>query len=198
MDITDESLIARAFELFDRANSEDPNIEHQDGSAFPKELLYSWRMTKRLSLYNHEAGTALRLAARAQHICRWKSPRSGFPMDRIGYLRWRTELKKFHADTAGAILTEVGYSNEIIERTQTLIRKENLTTDPEAQVLEDVICLVFLEYYFDDFAQKHEPDKVIDIVKKTWKKMSENGHQAALGLDYTPESLNLIKAALGL
>jgi hypothetical protein len=196
--MTDESLIERAFEQIDRANREDPNMDEYKVTEYPKELLYSWRMSWRLAQYNPEAGTALRLAARAHHICRWKSPRSGFPMDRIGYLRWRTELKKFHAETAGLILAEVGFPQEIINRTQTLIRKENLSTDPEAQVLEDVICLVFLEHYFGEFAKKHEQEKVVDIVRKTWKKMSEKGHQAALGLHYSPESLNLIKVALGL
>ena len=191
-----EDMISKAFARFDEANGQDPNLETVNGAAVPKELLYARRMSDWLERISPNAGVPLRLAARAQHICRWKSPRSSYPMDRIGYLKWRTELKKFHADTAGKILEDIGFDRDVIERTQTLIRKENLATDPETQVLEDVICLVFLENYFADFSQAHDPDKVIDIVRKTWKKMSDAGHQAALGLNYTPEALELIKAAL--
>jgi len=192
----EETQISAAFERFDRANSEDPNVEIVDRIEVPKELIYAKRMSAWLSKISPDASTPLRLAARAQHIQRWKSPRSSYPMDRIGYLRWRTELKKFHAETAGKILAEVGFDPEIIKRTQTLILKENLSTDPETQTLEDVICLVFLENYFANFSQAHDPEKVIDIVRKTWKKMSEAGHQAALGLDYAPEALSLIQRAL--
>lgn len=192
-----DDKISQAFAKFDDANAEDPNLEAVNGTAVPKELLYARRMSDWLERISPNASTPLRLAARAQHICRWKSSRSSYPMDRIGYLKWRTELKKFHAETAGEILKDVGFEPEVIERTQTLIRKENLATDPEMQILEDVICLVFLENYFADFSQAHDPDKVVDIVRKTWKKMSDTGHQAALGLNYTPKALELIKTALG-
>ena len=194
--MSNKDKINQAFARFDEANGEDPNMDMANGSAVPKELLYSHRMSEWLERISPDASIPLRLAARAQHICRWKSPRSSYPMDRIGYLKWRTELKKFHAETAGRILEEVGFEPELIERTQTLIRKENLATDPETQVLEDVICLVFLENYFADFSQAHDPAKVIDIVRKTWKKMSNSGHQAALALNYTPAALELIKEAL--
>jgi len=194
--MSNEDKMSEAFARFDDANGEDPNIDMANGSAVPKELLYARRMSEWLERISPDASIPLRLAARAQHICRWKSPRSSYPMDRIGYLKWRTDLKKFHAETAGKILENVGFAPDLIDRTKTLIRKENLATDPETQVLEDVICLVFLENYFADFSQAHDPAKVIDIVRKTWKKMSNTGHQAALALNYTPEALELIKEAL--
>ena len=117
-------------------------------------------------------------------------------MDRPGYLRWREELKKIHAELTAEILREVGYEEEFINRVSFLIRKKLIKKDEESQTMEDVVCLVFLQYYFDDFAAKHEDEKVIDIVKKTWAKMSAEGHEAALRLPLSPESLRLIKAAL--
>jgi hypothetical protein len=117
-------------------------------------------------------------------------------MDKKGYLLWRTTLKKYHSDTAGAILQEVGYDQHSINRVKSLLLKEKLKQDPEVQDLEDVVCLVFLNYYFRDFAQKHEEKKIIDIIRKTWKKMSDKGHKAALQLNFSHEELNLIKKAL--
>jgi hypothetical protein len=117
-------------------------------------------------------------------------------MDRTGYLRWRTTLYRFHADTAGQILRDVGYDAATIERVQTLLRKERLKRDPDVQCLEDVICLVFLESYLRDFALQQDRDKLINILRRTWKKMSLRGHAAALALDLAPEVRELVEAAL--
>ncbi len=186
----------KAFALFDQANTQDPNVEVFEGKSYPKELLYAIRMTDRLDTFEPEASEPLRLTARCQHICRWEIPRESYPMDRPGYLKWRQDLKKFHAEKAGQILREVGYSREIIEKVAFLLEKKQLKKNPETQTLEDVICLVFLEFYFEAFAKKYEEDKLVDILQKTWRKMSERGQATALKLPLSPNALDLIGKAM--
>lgn len=185
-----------AIDQFDLANSQDPNQEEWQGNMYPKEMLYAERMTDCLEAFEPDASEALQLASRCQHIKRWEIPRESYPMDRPGYHAWRNELKKFHAEQAEAILQEVGYDENTIERVKFLLQKKQLRRDVETQTLEDVICLVFLQYYFEPFSKKYEEEKPIDIIQKTWKKMSEKGHDAALQLNYSPESLELIKKAI--
>ena len=186
----------QAIQQFDRANSEDPNREVHEGREHPKELLYARRMSRWLDQLEPEASEAVRLAVRSQHIRRWEIPREDYPGGRDGYRRWRTDLGRFHAETAGKILQEVGYDETTISRVQSLLRKERLKADPDCQLLEDVICLVFLEFYLGDFAEEHEEDKLVNILRRTWKKMSPRGHQAALQLDL-PDSLRpLVQKAL--
>lgn len=185
-----------ALRRIDAANAEDPNQEIVDGEAQPKELVYSRRMSAWLERLAPDASEALRLAARAQHIRRWTIPRAAYPMDRPGYHRWRTTLARFHADTAGAILRELGYEDTTIARVQSLLRKERLKSDPETQTLEDVICLVFLENHFADFARRHDEAKLLEVLRKTWAKMSPQGRQAALGLDLPPAARAIVEKAL--
>jgi hypothetical protein len=192
----DPSRFEAAITQFDKANAVDPHTEIVGGAAHPKELLYAQRMTAWLDKLAPDASEALRLAARSQHIRRWELPRADFPMDRTGYLRWRTTLYRFHADTAGQILRDVGYGDATIERVQTLLRKERLKRDPDVQCLEDVICLVFLESYLLDFAVQQDREKLINILRRTWKKMSPRGHAAALALDLSPEARELVEDAL--
>ena len=180
-----------AIESFDRANCEDPNREVYEGREYSKELLYSRRMSHWLDRLEPNASEALRLAARAQHIRRWEIPREDYPKGRDGYRRWRTDLGGFHAKTAGGILEEAGYDEFTASRVASLLRKERLKTDPECQLLEDVACLVFLEFYLQDFALEHQEDKLINILRRTWKKMSPRGHQAALQINL-PDSLRLL------
>lgn len=183
----------------DRLNSQDPNIERVEGNDVAKELLYSQRMSAMLDEFEPKASESLRIATRAQHIQRWTIPRDSYSMDRKGYLVWRTELKKFHGNLTGTLMRKVGYSYEEIQRVDDLINKRRLKSDSETQTLEDVICLVFLKYYFDDFIEKHaqEPEKIIDIIQKTWRKMSDKGHVAALDLPHSEKALRLITQALG-
>ncbi len=190
--------LEHVFNDIDFANAKDPNTEIVDGNSIPKELIYGQRMSLLLDKFHPNASEAVQIAARAQHICRWEIPRKDYPLDRVGYLKWRTELKKFHADKAAAILTKNGCSTEIIERVSFLLQKKKLKKDSETQLLEDVICLVFLEFYYDAFSVKHTDEKVIDILQKTWKKMSEKGHEAALQIHYSEKGLQLIKQALDL
>jgi hypothetical protein len=185
-----------AIAIIDKKNAEDPNTYQVAGLEYPKELLYSQRMTRKLLQFDPNASKALQIAARAQHICRWKSARNEYPMDRVGYLKWREELKKMHANITGEILEQVGFDNQFVDRVQKIILKKLIKKNEESQTLEDVICLVFLDYYFDEFAAKHTDEKIIDILKKTWVKMSDNGHDAALKIPFSDKSLALVKQAI--
>lgn len=195
MSFTDQQL-QQAFAAFDAANREDPNTEVVDGQAQPKELVYAQRMSQQLNEFCADASPVVQLAARAQHICRWKIPRTDYPMDRPGYHRWRTELGRFHADTAAAILAKQGVDPELIERVKTLLQKRKLKQDPEVQLLEDVVCLVFIRHYLADFARKHDEEKLLDIIRKTWKKMSPKGQEAALSLALPEDLTTLITRAV--
>ena len=177
-----------AMAAIDSFNAADP--EH------PKELFYSRRMSNTLDRFEPSASEALRLAVHAQHIGRWQIPRADYPMDRAGYKRWRTDLAMFHAETAGSMLEEAGYQPETIERVQSLILKKRLKTDAEAQTLEDVACLVFLEHYFAEFADEHTDEKLIRIIQRTWLKMSDKGHEQALSLALPGRLAKLVGQAL--
>lgn len=196
--VTVNSRLQQAFGRIDAANAEDPNRVLVDGMPRPKELVYSEQMTAWLTRLAPEASEALQLAARAQHIRRWAIPRSTFPEGREGYKQWRRERAKFHADTAGDILRLAGYDEATVNRVQSLLRKEKLKVDPESQLLEDVACLVFLEGYFADFASRYQEneEKIVDIVRKTWIKMSERGHQEALKLPLSEEAKRIVGLAL--
>lgn len=187
---------ATAIARIDLANADDPTAVVDGIQQIASEVLYSRRMTKWLGQLFPDASEALRLAARAQHIRRWTLPRSQYPMDRAGYYRWRTTLYSFHADTAATILKDVGYDEATISRVRSLLKKERLKTNAETQALEDVICVVFLESYFADFAPKHEEEKVIGILRRTWAKMSPVGREAALKLPLPPAAAGLVARAL--
>ncbi|HET6719482.1 MAG TPA: DUF4202 domain-containing protein [Rhodocyclaceae bacterium] len=177
--MTDSARYQRAIALFDAANAEDPNLE--DGQ--PKELLYGRRMSEMLARFAPDAPESVQLAVRAQHIQRWKVPRNSYPMDRNGYLQWRTGLYKFHADLAGELMQQAGYDAEIIERVKTAVGKKGIKVNAETQMLEDVADLVFIQYYMLGFAGQHaeySEDKWLEIVRKTWKKMSDAGRAFAL------------------
>jgi hypothetical protein len=178
---------------FDKANAEDPNKEKVGGKEYPKELLYAQRMSEMQERYTPDASEAVKLAVRAQHIQRWKIPRGDYPMDRQGYLQWRTGLYKFHAETAGHIMQKAGYDDGMIERVKTIVSKKGLKVNPETQLMEDVADLVFIEHYMIGFASQHpeyDEAKWIEIIRKTWQKMSSYAHEFALaGKIKLPEAL---------
>jgi hypothetical protein len=180
----------------DHINKQDPNTISFDGKSMPKELLYAQRMTTQLNEYDPEASETLHIAARGQHIKRWEIPRSDYSMDRQGYLKWRTQLKIMHAGLVEQIMSDNQYDQAAIQEVRQLIMKNKLKTDPKSKELEDVVCLVFLAFYFDDFMAKHEEEKVISIVQKTWAKMTDKGHEMALKLNFTDASAVIIKKAL--
>ncbi|NOU00750.1 MAG: DUF4202 domain-containing protein [Gallionella sp.] len=172
-----------AIAAFDSANAEDPNTEIFEGKSYPKELLYAQRMSQMQQRFAPEASEAVKLAVRAQHIQRWKIPRSDYPMGKPGYMRWRNTLYKFHAEIAGNIMQVVGYDNEMIVRVKSIVSKKELKSNSETQMVEDVVNLVFLEHYLLGFVAQHteyEYEKWINIIKKTWGKMSSHAREFAL------------------
>lgn len=188
-----QALLDRAIALVDAANKEDPNRVTLDGKDWPKELLYSQRMSDMLQRFRPDADAAQQLAIRAQHVQRWKSPRDAYPMDRIGYLQWRKDLYKIQAETAVGLLEQAGYGEDVTGRVRAAVAKQRIKENPDTQLLEDVTDLTFLEHYLLEFAEKHpeyNEDKWLDILRKTWKKMSEDAQAFALsGSIKLPESL---------
>lgn len=188
--------LEQAISGIDAANSADPNRVVVDGAALPAELIYGQRMSAMLDRVYPNASEALRIAARSQHIRRWEIPRSTYPMDRPGYLRWRKDLGRKHAEWTAEILAACGYDQAEIDRIGGLVRKDNFRRDDEAQAVEDVASLVFLTYYAAEFAAKHEAEKVVAILVKTLGKMSDHGKRAALSLDLHPGVRTALEAAI--
>lgn len=186
-----------AIAAMDAAHAQDPNQITLDGKLLAAELRYAQRMSEMLMAVYPDASEELQLAARCQHIRRWELARADYPEGRAGYLQWRTEEKRRHAVVAADILRGAGYDDATARRVGQLVRKERLKQDADAQRLEDVACLVFLEDHLADFAPKHSEAKVLDVIVKTWPKMSAAGQQAALKLKLPPVSQRLVQLALG-
>ena len=191
-DITLQGILAD----IDLANSTDPTRETWAGADHPKEFLYGHRMSAWLSELRPDANAALQIAARAQHICRWEHPRDSYPMDRKGYLTWRRGLYTFHAEKVGAIMKKHGVDEAAIARVSFLLHKKKLHDDPDSQALEDAACLVFLEFHIDALIAKTDREKMVGIIRKTWRKMSETAHAFALDLSYSDAAQTLIGEAL--
>lgn len=185
-----------AIARFDEENAKDPNTEMADGQPHPRELLYARRLSQWVRRLAPNPSQELLLAARCQHLCRWMIPRGSYEMTKAGYLKWRNDLKKFHAAKAGDILREVGYPEETIQKVQDLNLKKNFPHDPNSRILEDALCLVFLQYQFSDLAARTEEPKIINALQKSWNKMSEPGRAAALQLPYSPREKALLEKAL--
>jgi len=180
MTIQDQQRFERAIALFDAANSADPNLDEGQ----PKELLYAQRMTAMIGRYAPDASEAAQLAVRAQHIKRWTVPRSNYLMTKEGYFAWRTGLYKFHAETAGQLMRQAGYDDVMIDQVKAAVGKRGLKVNPDTQMMEDVTDLVFIEHYMLGFAGQHaeySEEKWLDIIRKTWRKMSERAHGFATG-----------------
>ena len=185
-----------ALRRFDEKNSRDPNTEVVDGAPHPREAVHARWLTDWVLKLCPGASETLRLAARCQHLCRWMIPRDSYPKTRAGYLKWREGLKKFHAQRAGEILREAGYPENLIQQVQNLNLKKNFPDDPESQVLEDALCLVFLEHEFAALAGKTSDEKMVGILQKTWKKMSPAGRAEALKLSCGSVEKALLERAL--
>lgn len=185
-----------AIRRFDEENAQDPNRESEGNGELPRELLYSKRLTDWVFKLDPAASEPLRLAARCQHLCRWKIPRSNYPLDRAGYHKWRNALRQLHADLAGRILAECGYDLATINQVRALNLKQNFPADPDSQTLEDALCLVFLEFQFADLAGKTEEKKMVNALRKSWSKMSANAREKALTLGYSAAQKLLLEQAL--
>ncbi|MBV9488783.1 MAG: DUF4202 domain-containing protein [Verrucomicrobia bacterium] len=192
----DDPRFPEAIRRFDEENGRDPNVVIINGAPHPQELLYAQWLTAWVLKLCPQASEALLLAARSQHICRWQIPRRSYELTRAGYLRWRSDLKQFHARKSADILREVGYPEDMITRVQELNLKRHLGRDPECQVLEDALCLVTLQYQFADLAARTDPDKMVSILRKTWKKMSVDARSHALALPLAKREKELLERAL--
>lgn len=186
----------KAIAAFDAYHERDPNTETEDGKLYPRELLYARRMTSQLERFAPDATEAVKLAARCQHIGRWEIPREKYPMEKKGYLQWRNEEKFHHAAIAEKILRECGYEDDTIGQVKSLLLKKELFTNAETQLIEDVVCLVFIQYYLDEFTAKHDDEKVVDILRKTLRKMSRAGKEAVDTLQLSAKTNSLIKRAV--
>lgn len=191
-----QSKFETAIRLIDEAHTQDPNKVLSDGKEIPYELLYSNKMSSYLDKCDAGASATLRLAIRAQHLRRWEVPRSSYAMNKKGYHLWRTYLKKRQAELAAQICLDSGYSSEDASRVAALVRKENLKQDTETQTLEDVACLVFLDDQFESFEKEHDEAKIVDILRKTWGKMSGVGHRIAMEISMSDRARELIVKAL--
>lgn len=195
--IADPARFAAALRRFDAENARDPNTESSGGAPQPRELLYAQRLTDWVLRLKPDASEALRLAARCQHLCRWEIPRASYPLDRVGYLKWRADLKKFHAHKSATILRELGYAEEVVVQVHALNLKQNFPNDPNSRVLEDALCLVFLEFQFAELATRTDDDKLVNALRKSWQKMTEPARSEALKLSFGMREMALIQRALG-
>jgi hypothetical protein len=191
------SLINRAITLFDTLNRQDPKLVLSNGMYYPSEYFYALQLHNWVKKLESNPSEALQLASRSQHIGRWQISREQYPPGKPGYYKWRTDLAKYHASKAGELMLEAGYEQEQIKAVQHIILKEDLKTDPEVQVMENALCLVFLEFQYPDFLKKHEEQKIIKILQRSWTKMTVAGREAALTINYTDQGRALIEKALG-
>jgi hypothetical protein len=188
--------LQRVLDAIDNINRADINTTVVDGISHPKELLYSQYMSACLEKYWPNSNELLQIAVRAQHVKRWQLKRTDFPDGKQGYLTWRKALGIYHGATAKAVMLAHGYSPEDAEATALIIRKQNLKSNSDSQTLEDVACLVFLQYYFEEFAAKHKEEKIMRILQLTWRKMSTQGQEIALSLSLPPHLATLVEKAL--
>ncbi len=196
MSFKEDVRFHKAIAAFDALNAQDPNTVEVYGQPMPKELHDALAMTRWVDALYPEAGEAVHLAARCQHLCRWQVPRNSYPEGRTGYHQWRTDLKKRHAEQSAEVLRSVAYDAATIDAVSAINMKEGLRSNPDVQQIEDALCLVFLEYQFESYLDQWDDEKVIRILQKTWAKMSSIGHEAALRLHYSEPALSLIQRAL--
>jgi hypothetical protein len=173
------SSFKRAIAQFNSVHREDPETVVAQGSEIPRACLYHKRLNYWVEHLDENASEPMRLASHCQHLRRWMIPRVDYPDGLIGYRKWRRALSDFHVQEASSILREAGYDDAIISRVRDFLTKTNLKRDTEMQLFEDAVCLVFFETELADFADKHDRDRLIRILRKIWMKMSENGREAA-------------------
>jgi hypothetical protein len=189
--------LAVALAAVDAANADDPHTIVVGGVARPKELTHAEMMTRWVRRLSPGCSDEQLIAARAHHLRRWAIPRDAYPRDRAGYLRWRTAQQRQHADDVASIMRDAGYADESVERVQAIVRKRGLGRDPEVQVHEDALCLVFLETQFDELAESlGDEARMVEILRKTAAKMSPDGLAAARTLPLSAEGAALLGRAL--
>lgn len=180
---------------FDDYNAADPHTFTWDGQTCPQELFLAQRLHDWVMKLAPEASEALVLASRCQHIGRWEIARDSYPEGRIGYLTWRKALARHHAATAQDIMTQAGYPQDACDRVGAILMKQGIKQDPDVQVMENALCLVFLQYQYEAFHPAH-PEKIVEILRKSLLKMDEAGHRQAMTLPYSSEGMRYLKQAL--
>jgi len=188
--------LARAFNAFDNYNQKDPHVFIWDDLSYPQEYFLALKLYEWVLKLDPNADEELLLASRSQHIGRWEIPRETYPDGREAYLKWRKDLALFHAEKASSIMKDIGYDDEQIARVRQILLKQKLKVDADVQTIENALCLVFLEFQYEDFHPKHSPEKVVNILRKSLLKMNSHGHQFALGLKYSEQGLAYINEAL--
>jgi uncharacterized protein YihD (DUF1040 family) len=192
------SSIEHAFQLFDDYNRHDPRTMEWEGVVYPQEYFYALKLHEWVLKLDRDASEELLLASRSQHIGRWEIPRESYPDGREPYLKWRKDLALNHADVTARLMKEAGYDEEFVDRVSQIILKKRIKVDADVQTMENALCLVFLEFQFEDFRKKYtdEPDKIVNILRKSLLKMDPHGHNFALRLPYSDDGLSLISQAL--
>ena len=180
---------------FDEYNAADPNLFTWEGQTCPQELFLARKLHEWVMTLAPDASEALVLASRCQHIGRWEITRDSYPEGRIGYLTWRKALARHHAQIADRIMQETGYPQDVRDRVTAILMKQGIKQDPDVQVMENALCLVFLQYQYEAFHPAH-PDKIVEILRKSLLKMDGAGHQQALTLPYSPTGMAYLKQAL--
>lgn len=176
-------MFNKVITLIDEANNQDPNTEQHNGESFPKEYLYSQRMSEMLTRFKPDADELMQVAVRAQHIQRWKSPRSDFEMNKQGYHQWRSALYIFHASLVVELMKQAGFNDTDQNRVYNAVAKKDIKRNPDSQLVEDVASLVFIEHYMLGFASAkpdYNEEKWIGIIRRTWQKMSDEAHEFVL------------------
>lgn len=191
----EQNRLQQVLVAIDSLNRQDPSQEEMDGRSIPKELAYSVRLTDWVKRLEPHSSETLQIAARGQHVQRWTIPRSRYPDDRKGYLQWRQTLKEFHAKTVTALMRQAGYGEAAILQVEQIILKKNVR-EPETQIIEDALCLVFLETQFAPLRETEPDEKMIEILRKTWRKMGEKGRAEALKLKLPEPEKELLEKAL--
>ena len=186
----------QAFFRFDSFNKQDTSEIRWNGQQYPSEYFYAIQLYEWVRKLEPKASEPLLLASRCQHIGRWKINRKTYPEGRVGYLKWRSDLSKFHAQKATEILQSLEYDTDIIARVNEIVLKKKLKIDADVQTMEDALCLVFLQFQYDDLIEKQPADKMINILRKSWAKMSAMGREVAMSLTYSDTGQVLLKKAL--
>jgi len=192
--------LQEAFKLFDEYNQHDPRSIIWKNAEYPLEYAYSLMLSEWVLSLQSASSEELLLASRSQHIGRWEIPRDSYPEGRVSYLKWRKDLARHHAAISGNLMQIAGYEINKIERVKDIILKKRIKQDAEVQIMENALCLLFLEYQYEDLRKKylHDPEKMVNILYKSLLKMDSHGHAVARLLNFTSEGLKLVKKAIEL
>jgi hypothetical protein len=192
------SRLDKAFELFDAYNKQDPRSFTWEGVSEPQEYFFAVKLYEWVLKLDPGADEELLLASRSQHIGRWEIPREDYPEGREPYLKWRKDLALHHAGIAERLMKEAGYGEETVDRVKQILLKKRIKVDPDVQTMENALCLVFLQLQYEEFRKKHEqePEKIINILRKSLLKMDEKGHRLALKLPYSAKGFDLVNKAV--